>query len=123
MKRSKAFSSFLLAAVFLLLAGCTAQQQSTPTTMAEVDTSLAFETTVPVDTTPAVIENPTTAPTVDVEDLILEKVDGHHDLERIFNANKTREEWNITLDRMIGYGAKISDAEKEIIIDYLLSRQ
>ena len=60
---------------------------------------------------------------LDVEALIAEKVGGKHDLDRIFNAQKTREEWNATLDRMIGYGAKINEDEKKIIIDFLLSRQ
>lgn len=59
---------------------------------------------------------------VDVEALIAEKVAGQHDVERIFNATKTREEWVETLDRMIGYGAKINDEEKEIIINYLLEK-
>lgn len=59
---------------------------------------------------------------IDVEALIAEKVAGNHDLERIFNADKTREEWNKTLDRMIGYGAEISEEEKGIIIGYLLNK-
>lgn len=59
---------------------------------------------------------------VDVEALIDEKVAGNHDLGRIFNADKTREEWEDTLDRMIGYGAQISDEEKEVIIEFLLNR-
>jgi truncated hemoglobin YjbI len=59
---------------------------------------------------------------VDVDALIEEKVAGNHDLGRIFNADKTREEWVETLDRMIGYGAQINDEEKEIIIEYLLNR-
>lgn len=59
---------------------------------------------------------------IDFEALIEEKVAGNHDLGRIFNADKTREEWEKTLDRMIGYGAKISEEEKEMIIEYLLNR-
>lgn len=59
---------------------------------------------------------------VDVEALIDEKVAGNHDLGRIFNADKTREEWEDTLDRMIGYGAQISEEEKEVIIEFLLNR-
>jgi hypothetical protein len=59
---------------------------------------------------------------VDFEALIDEKVAGNHDLGRIFNADKTREEWETTIDRMIGYGAKINEEEKTLIIDYLLSR-
>ncbi len=62
-------------------------------------------------------------PTVDVYALILEKLDGHHSVDRVLNAQKTREEWNTTLDRMIGYGAKINEEEKQLIIDYLINRQ
>jgi len=66
-------------------------------------------------------EAPPAPAEVDVEALIREKVAGNHDLDRIFNATKTREEWNVTLERMIGYGADINEEEKRIIIDYLLS--
>lgn len=80
----------------------------------------AVENTAVVE--PTVAEEAAPAAEVDMEAFIAEKVDGHHDLGRIFNATKTREEWEVTLDRMIGYGAKINDQEKEMIIDYLLSR-
>jgi hypothetical protein len=55
--------------------------------------------------------------------LIQEKLQNHHGIDRILNAHHTREEWNNTLDRMIRYGANINDQEKQIIIDYLMSRQ
>jgi PBP1b-binding outer membrane lipoprotein LpoB len=71
---------------------------------------------------PMTVEQPQPAAAIDVEALIIEKVDGKHDVQRIFNATKTREEWEKTIDRMIGYGAKINAEEKQIIIDYLLSR-
>lgn len=54
--------------------------------------------------------------------LITEKLDGKHDIDRVLNSDKTREEWEETLDRMIGYGAKINEEEKTLIIDWLLSR-
>ena len=60
---------------------------------------------------------------VDGEALILEKLQNHHSIDRVYGATHTREEWNATLDRMIGYGAKISEEEKKVIIDYLLSRK
>ena len=74
--------------------------------------------------TEAVSEDAQTAEpaAMDVEALILEKLAGNHSIQRVYAAQKTREEWNTTLDRMIGYGAKISEEEKQIIIDYLLSR-
>ena len=59
---------------------------------------------------------------VEMEALITEKIEDNHKLAFILSKNKTREEWSSTLDRMIGYGAKISAEEKERIIDWLVSR-
>lgn len=81
---------------------------------------------VATDSTGSSAPTATTAPAnpgVDAMAMIQEKLQGHHDLDRILNAKHTREEWNSTLDRMIKYGANISEDEKKIIIDYLLSRQ
>ena len=58
----------------------------------------------------------------EMEAFILEKADGNHALEFILKNNFTREEWSAVLDRMIGYGAKISAEEKEIIIEWLVNR-
>ncbi len=57
-----------------------------------------------------------------MEALITEKAAGNHTLDFILSQDFTREEWEETLDRMIAYGAQISDEEKELIIDWLLSR-
>jgi PBP1b-binding outer membrane lipoprotein LpoB len=54
--------------------------------------------------------------------LISEKIGSCHILNFILSKNKTREDWSVTIDRMIGYGAKINAEEKELIIDYLVSR-
>ena len=75
------------------------------------------------DATNGGMEDAPAADTAEGEALILEKLEAHHDADRIFNATKTREEWDITLDRMINtYGAKINEEEKQAIIDYLVSR-
>jgi hypothetical protein len=63
------------------------------------------------------------AATVDVDALIRDRLQNHHVIDWIYNAQHTREEWNATLDRMNTRGANISDTEKQIIIDYLLCRQ
>jgi len=57
-----------------------------------------------------------------MEALVREKLQDHHSIDRIFNARHTREEWNTTLDRMISYGAKMSESEKQQIIDWLMAR-
>jgi hypothetical protein len=121
MNRTKLFLAVL---GILLLAGMTACSPKNRGTQAA--TELPAAATTPLEATLAVSTSSepqlSATPTVDGNALILEKLQNHHDSDRIFTANKTREEWNATLDRMIGYGAKISEEEKQIIIDYLLSR-
>lgn len=66
---------------------------------------------------------PAAAPeAIDIEALIQEKLCGTHGIALVLGANKTREQWAVTIDRMIGYGAKINEEEKQIIIDWLVSR-
>jgi hypothetical protein len=79
-------------------------------------------TAVPTSSPAGAAEDCSTVPTpsVDVAALITEKLQNHHAEDRIYSAVHTREEWNTTLDRMIGYGAVISEEEKQVIIDYLL---
>jgi len=57
-----------------------------------------------------------------MEALISEKIGDCHLLNFILSKNKTREEWSATIDRMIQKGAKINAEEKEIIIEWLVSR-
>jgi hypothetical protein len=54
--------------------------------------------------------------------MILDKLQGHHSIDIVLSAQHTREEWNTTLDRMIARGAPISEEEKKVIIDWLVSR-
>jgi hypothetical protein len=102
----------LISALVLLvaLASCSPQGNSTTNPSNQPTTAAVDCSTVPT-------------PSIDVAALITEKLQNHHDNERIYNAQHTREEWNATLDRMISYGASISEEEKQIIIDYLLCGQ
>ncbi|MBI9050225.1 MAG: hypothetical protein JEZ00_12455 [Anaerolineaceae bacterium] len=111
----------------LLIAACAPQTVDTP---ANVEQPVE-NTTVPSEEPAPVVEEPEATATtedaavsaeIDMQAFIEGKVNGNHELGRIFNATKTREEWETTLDRMIGYGAKISEDEKQMIIDYLLSQ-
>ena len=123
----KHFTVFgLFGMIVLLISACAPQQVNSSAN----PSGPVVEATSPVDASSSTtMEQSTAAPaaeatsTVDMEALIKEKVAGHHDLDRIYNAHKTRAEWEATLDRMIQYGAQINDQEKEMIIDYLLSRQ
>lgn len=59
------------------------------------------------------------AAALDGEALVQERCTVCHTAERIDNASKTAEEWASTVDRMIGYGAQLNDAERQAVIDYL----
>ncbi len=116
----------LLLTLVLVLAACAPKEEMPAEMPPEAEEAMPVaEETEPMEMEePAeeAMEEEEMAGELDVEALIDEKVAGNHDVERIFNAVKTREEWEETLDRMIGYGAEISDEEKEIIITYLLER-
>jgi hypothetical protein len=106
MKRIVVTILILAGFTLLVLAGCSAPSA----------------TAAPTSNPAGAAEDCSTVPTpsVDVAALITGKLQNHHAEDRIYSAEHTREEWNTTLDRMIGYGAVISEEEKQIIIDYLL---
>jgi hypothetical protein len=108
MKRIAIVFLVLTALTFVVLVGCTTQGATTAPAGGSAATSVSNDCTL------------VPTPSVDVGALINEKLQNHHDVERIMSANHTRAEWNNTLDRMIGYGANISDTEKQEIIDYLV---
>lgn len=129
MKRIRLSGFGMLLAIFVGISACvpTAVETQTvtlpateATATATVGETQAVTPSSEVQITDAPISE---TPTEDVEALILEKLNNNHSIARVYAAVKTREEWNTTLDRMIGYGAKISEEEKQIIIDYLLSRK
>jgi hypothetical protein len=104
--------------VVIMLAACAPKTQA-PAVVSQP----AVVETAPAGATAAVdAAAPVATATVDMKAFIESKIAGNHSIDRVLNAHKTREEWNTTLDRMIGYGAKINDQEKKMIIDYLLSR-
>lgn len=51
--------------------------------------------------------------------LLRERCTGCHGLERVEGTRKTPEEWEQTVDRMIRRGAKLSEAERAVLIEYL----
>ncbi len=113
--------------VMIVLAAC-ASPAAAPSTETAPPVVEEPPPTAPLDATdPPQQEQAETSPApvteeIDVEALIQEKLCGTHGIARVLGANKTREQWEVTIDRMIGYGAKINEEEKKIIIDWLLSR-
>lgn len=46
-----------------------------------------------------------------------------HPIGQVTNAHKSREDWGATLDKMIGFGAQISDRDYDVMLDYLAGHQ
>ncbi len=81
----------------------------------------AFGSPTSVDSSGTIAATQTTED-AKMEALILEKLQGHHSVNIVLDAHKSRDEWNTTLDRMIAKGAVLSEEEKALIIDWLVSR-
>lgn len=126
------FLTISFAAALALIAAC-AQAASTPTEappIVEETTEIVTETEAyPVETEveteteayPVETETEVTETMDDVEALIIDRCSACHSVDRVFNADKTAEEWDDNIDRMIDYGAEVSDEEKNLMIDWLTS--
>ena len=73
-------------------------------------------TEVPPTEAPAATEVPAT---LDGQSLLQERCTGCHDLGRVERSEKTEEEWKATVERMVGKGAQLDEAEQELVIKYL----
>lgn len=60
--------------------------------------------------------------TPDGEKLVNERCTACHSLDRVYNANKDKAGWEKAADRMIRKGAKLNEAERQAVIDYLSNR-
>ncbi len=55
-------------------------------------------------------------------DIVARACGSCHDLDMVYDAaGQTREGWNGTIDEMMGYGMKVSAAERAQILEYLTS--
>ncbi|NJD03855.1 MAG: hypothetical protein FIA99_14930 [Ruminiclostridium sp.] len=80
-------------------------------------------------TTPSTSGTTTVVTTTEAATIISNATDGEsilkssctkcHDLDKIKDAKKTRDEWQTTIKDMIEAGAKVSDEQKPILLDYL----
>jgi hypothetical protein len=83
-----------------------------PTATAEADTPTAPPTEKP---------EATGAPVEDAQVLLERRCTVCHTLERVEASQKSREEWESTVDRMIEYGTQLTDDERAVLIDYLVA--
>ena len=73
-------------------------------------------TEIPATEAPATEEAPAT---LEGKSLLGERCTQCHDLGRVERAKKTEEEWSATVERMVGKGAQLNQAEQELLIKYL----
>ena len=59
------------------------------------------------------------APVADGATLLNTRCSSCHSPERGRTARKTRDQWEQTVTRMIGKGAKVAEPEKTVLVDYL----
>ncbi len=45
-----------------------------------------------------------------------------HNIKIVLKAQKDKNEWDKTLDRMVNYGAKLNKEERKILIDFLTKK-
>lgn len=68
---------------------------------------------------PTTEQEKATPVTLDGRSLLEERCTRCHDLGRVERARKTEEEWKATVDRMMGKGAQLGQAEQTLVIQYL----
>ena len=78
-------------------------------------------TEVPPTEAPTATEAPPTeVPAIlDGQSLLQERCTVCHGLGGVERAKKTEEEWKATVERMVGKGAQLDEAEQELLIQYL----
>ncbi len=70
---------------------------------------------------PAATPEPTAEPAEPEGQVLLEaRCTACHGLDRVESAQKSREEWVATVDRMVDYGAQLSESEQGVLLDYLV---
>jgi mono/diheme cytochrome c family protein len=78
-------------------------------------------TEVPPTEAPTATEAPPTeVPAIlDGQSLLQERCTVCHGLGGVERSKKTEEEWKATVERMVGKGAQLDEAEQELLIQYL----
>lgn len=124
MKRSTARYFIVCLILIVTLSACTQPVSDNLKEMIDGDVPVVEETLVeePQDIEPENEELVFKDEDARMRALISEKIEDCHMLDFILRQNKTKEEWSTTIDRMIGKGANINPEEKEMIIDWLISR-
>ena len=126
MAQRLAIAAVVVAAAILVACGGLASPEATQPPAGVQPTQPPTEaqpTQAPVEvqpTQPSQETQPTAAPPAgDGAALLEERCTVCHSLDRVTSASKTRQEWEQTVTRMVGKGARLNADEQEILISYL----
>ena len=119
--------------LIFVLSACTSAPSAQATVAVQppaVQEATSEPTAYPIVEAPVVVEPTAVVAQVGVkltdaemQAFLTEKLKGSpHTLEFILKQEKNAEEWDKTITRMIGNGAKINEEEKQLLIDWLVSR-
>jgi mono/diheme cytochrome c family protein len=110
MKRQLAVLMVVIVSLISVQCGGTPPATEAPPTEAPTATE------VPPTEAPAATKVPAT---LDGQALLQERCTTCHGLGGVERAKKTEEEWKATVERMVGKGAELDEAEQELLIKYL----
>jgi uncharacterized membrane protein len=111
--------SILLLAIVILIAAC-AQTTPAPTeTEPAVDQEETITEQTEVNETTAEEQEPAED---EIEALIIERCSECHSADRVFQADYDADGWSDEVDDMIRKGAEVSEEEKALMIEWLISR-
>ena len=131
MKRK--FSLWIVVLVVVMagvLAACDGGRTGTPLPIQPSPTAVSTppppggeETPLPSPSpSPSPVPTSGPAPVADGATLLRERCTLCHNLERVESARKSAEEWERTVSRMIGRGARLTAEEKTVLLEYLATR-
>jgi cytochrome c5 len=123
------FGFAILLAVSLFLIGCTTPKTEITTTSTTVSsfTPKSTKTTETTTTSTTVSSSTTASSSTEVssvsegKNLVEKKCTVCHNTQRIYLKKRDAAEWETIVDKMIGKGAVVSNADRTKIIEYLAS--
>lgn len=57
-----------------------------------------------------------------VEQLVEERCAGCHDLDTVYSESLTRDQWLEEVNLMVSRGARLSEEERDVVVEFLASR-
>ena len=118
--------TFIVLTILLLtvLSACGKAETAVPTLPVEapaqeLTTAPTEQPLQPVTEAPAPQQPPPASPTIDGRELLESRCAVCHSIDRVTSKTGTAEEWGNIVSNMIARGAKLTDEEKAILVQYL----